>query len=91
MLKRCNKCGALLKVLKDCNCDNCGIACCGETLENIKPNSVDASFEKHVPEYKIAATDDKPKQIAIGIFNINNTKNVINKTALIIILPPYSF
>ena len=53
MLKRCNKCGALLKVFKDCNCDNCGITCCGETLENIKPNSVDASFEKHVPEYKI--------------------------------------
>ena len=51
MLKRCNKCGALLKVFKDCNCDNCGITCCGEQLENIKPNSVDASFEKHVPEY----------------------------------------
>ena len=34
MLKRCNKCGALLKVLKDCNCDNCGITCCGETLQN---------------------------------------------------------
>ena len=36
MLKRCNKCGALVKVLKDCNCDNCGITCCGEALENIK-------------------------------------------------------
>ena len=53
MLKRCNKCGALLKVLKDCNCDNCGITCCGETLQKIKPNSVDASFEKHIPEYQI--------------------------------------
>ena len=42
MLKRCNKCGALLKVFKDCNCDNCEITCCGETLENIKTNSVDA-------------------------------------------------
>ena len=53
MLKRCNKCGAVVKVLKDCNCDNCGITCCGELLENIEPNSVDASFEKHVPEYQI--------------------------------------
>ena len=53
MLKRCNKCGVLVKVLKECNCDNCGILCCGETLENVKPNSVDASFEKHVPEYQI--------------------------------------
>lgn len=48
-----------------------------------------ATIFKDVPEYKIAATDDKPKQIAIGIFNINKMKNVINKTALIIILPPY--
>ena len=43
MLKRCNKCGVLVKVLKACNCDNCGILCCGETLENVKPNCVDAS------------------------------------------------
>ena len=42
MLKRCNHCGSLVKVLKDCNCDNCGITCCSEPLENIKPNSVDA-------------------------------------------------
>lgn len=53
MLKRCNKCGALVKVLKDCNCDNCGIKCCDQSLEKITPNSVDASFEKHIPEYQI--------------------------------------
>ena len=53
MLKRCNKCGLLIKVLEDCNCENCKITCCGETLEDIEPNSVDASFEKHVPEYQI--------------------------------------
>ena len=29
MLKRCNKCGALVKVLRDCNCNNCEILCCG--------------------------------------------------------------
>ena len=52
-LKRCNKCRALLKVFKERNYDNCGITCCGEILENIKPKSVDASFEKHVPEYQI--------------------------------------
>ena len=49
MLKRCNKCGTLVKVLKDCNCDNCVITCCGELLENIEPKSVDAAYEKHVP------------------------------------------
>ena len=61
MLKRCNKCGALVKVLKDCNCENCKISCCGNFLEVIKPNSVDASFEKHVPEYEIDGEDIKVK------------------------------
>ena len=28
-VKKCLKCGALVKVFKDCECDNCGIKCCG--------------------------------------------------------------
>ena len=61
MLKRCNKCFAFVKVLKDCNCENCKISCCGNFLEDIKPNSVDASFEKHVPEYEIDGENIKVK------------------------------
>jgi len=53
ILKKCLKCGALVKVIEDCNCSNCGIKCCGETMETIRPNSVDAAFEKHVPNYKL--------------------------------------
>ena len=53
ILKRCKSCGALVKVLKDCNCAGCGIQCCGESMELVKANSVDASFEKHVPTYEI--------------------------------------
>ena len=53
VLKRCLKCNALVKVLKDCNCDDCGIICCKEPMKEVKANSVDASFEKHVPTYEI--------------------------------------
>lgn len=56
-LKKCNKCGALVKVLEDCNCDGCGIKCCGDEMVSIKANEVDASFEKHIPNYEIK--DDK--------------------------------
>ena len=31
----CEKCGALVKVLIDCTCENCGIKCCGETMKEI--------------------------------------------------------
>ena len=31
----CEKCGAMVKVLIDCTCQNCGIKCCGETMKEI--------------------------------------------------------
>ena len=31
----CEKCGAMVKVLVDCTCVNCGIKCCGETMKEI--------------------------------------------------------
>ena len=42
-----------------------------------------ATIVKEVPEYKIAHTEESPRQIAIGTFKIKNTKNDKNKTALI--------
>lgn len=57
IVKRCTHCGALIRIINDCNCDNCGIMCCNEKMIQIEPNSVDASFEKHVPVYDIK--DDK--------------------------------
>ena len=51
--KRCKSCGALVKVLKDCNCGGCGIVCCGESMEELIPNSTDAAVEKHVPELSV--------------------------------------
>lgn len=31
----CAKCGALVNVLIDCTCENCGIKCRGETMKEI--------------------------------------------------------
>lgn len=52
IIKKCEKCGALVKVINDCHCDNCGIKCCGEEMKVIIPNTVDAAAEKHVPTYE---------------------------------------
>ena len=53
VIKRCEGCGALVIALHDCECGDCGIRCCGETMKDLKPNSVDAAFEKHVPTYEV--------------------------------------
>ena len=52
IIKKCKSCGAMVKVLKDCTCENCGIKCCGEEMEILVPNSVDAAVEKHIPTYE---------------------------------------
>ena len=53
VIKKCMKCGALVQVLEDCHCDNCGIQCCGEPMKALEPNSADAAAEKHVPTYEV--------------------------------------
>ena len=52
VIKKCLKCGALVEVLEDCTCDNCGIKCCGEQMVEIIPNSVNEKFENHVPTFE---------------------------------------
>lgn len=51
IIKKCSKCGALIKVINDCNCSDCGFNCCGESMITLKANESDASFEKHKPTY----------------------------------------
>lgn len=53
IIRKCNKCGAMVEVLKDCTCDNCGIKCCGQAMVTVEPNSVEASIEKHLPQYEV--------------------------------------
>lgn len=57
VVKKCLKCGAMIEVIKPCTCDNCGFKCCGEAMVELKPNTVDASVEKHLPKVKVV--DDK--------------------------------
>ena len=52
LIKKCASSGALVKVIEDCTCENCGIKCCGEEMKLLVPNSVDAAVEKHVPNYE---------------------------------------
>ena len=40
MIKKCLKCGAMVEVIDDCTCENCGIRCCGEPMVEVKANSV---------------------------------------------------
>jgi superoxide reductase len=53
IIKKCFKCGAIVKVLEDCNCDDCGIKCCGEQMKSLNANSTDGAAEKHIPSYEI--------------------------------------
>lgn len=53
IIKKCNSCGATVKVIEDCKCNGCGIICCDKPMEALVPNSVDAAVEKHVPTYEI--------------------------------------
>ena len=53
VIKKCLKCGALVKVFRDCTCEDCGIKCCGENMKLLVPNSFDAAVEKHVPTYEV--------------------------------------
>lgn len=47
-LYRCPICGNII-CLEEGKIDN--ITCCGKTMEEIIPNTIDASHEKHVPAY----------------------------------------
>lgn len=54
ILKRCLKCGALVEVLKDCKCEDCGIQCCGQAMQEVKANTVECAVEKHLPQVEVA-------------------------------------
>ena len=53
VIKKCKNCNALVRVIEDCNCNDCGIKCCGDKMEILTPNSVDAAVEKHIPNVEV--------------------------------------
>lgn len=44
VLKRCEICGAIVRVVKDGP-----VMCCGRSMEKVECNAKDYSFEKHLP------------------------------------------
>ena len=53
VIKKCKKCGAMVKVIEDCNCPSCGIMCCEEVMKPVAANGTDGAVEKHLPTYEI--------------------------------------
>lgn len=53
VIKKCSKCGTTMNVIKDCTCENCGITCCGEFMQEEKANTTNADIKKHAPTYEI--------------------------------------
>ena len=47
-LYACKHCGCTVKLLTEVN----HLMCCGEAMQEVIPNSVEASFEKHMPVYQ---------------------------------------
>ena len=57
---KCAQCGNLIGFV-----ENSGVSvfCCGEPMEELKPNTVDAAHEKHVPALSV---DDGMLTITVG-------------------------
>ena len=78
VIKKCLKCGALVEVLKDCTCGDCGIKCCGEQMKTLNPNSVDAAVEKHVPVCEV-----KCKKLVATVNHVMEEDHYIEWIALV--------
>lgn len=53
IIRKCLKCGSIVKVIEDFTSDDCGITCCNEKMKTLIANSTDAVVEKHVPNYEV--------------------------------------
>lgn len=58
---RCEICGNIMARVNDSEAD---VICCGEKMNEIIPNTVDASFEKHVPAYTV---EDGKVHVNVGV------------------------
>ena len=61
---RCKHCGQIVAIVKKTGAK---IVCCGEEMEEIIPGSVDASKEKHVPEYQV-----KGNRVEVRIVSVDH-------------------
>ena len=77
-LKKCLKCGAIVKIINDCQCQDCSIICCHEKMKEIKANTTDAAIEKHKPNY--AVVDD---QIEVTVNHVMDDDHYIEWVCLL--------
>ena len=78
VIKKCMKCGAIVIPYKDCECEECGIKCCGEEMRELIANSEEASFEKHVPTYEIVEDE-----ISVTVNHVMEKEHYIEFIALV--------
>lgn len=57
---RCRVCGNIMAAVKE---SGMTVMCCGEKMEEIKPNTVDAAFEKHIPQFTV---DGRTVHVKVG-------------------------
>lgn len=53
---KCNQCGNIISMI---SASGIPVMCCGKKMEEMVPNTVDASAEKHVPIVEVSATEVK--------------------------------
>ena len=58
---KCNHCGNVIVKVVDAGVP---VVCCGQKMEELIPNTVDASGEKHVPV--VTVLDDKRIKVEVG-------------------------
>lgn len=59
----CRHCGNLIQVVKDAGVP---VVCCGENMEELVPNTVEASGEKHIP---VVHVEDGAVNVNVGSVN----------------------
>ena len=74
MFKKCNICGKVIKVINN----ESSIICCNEEMIDIKANSTDAAFEKHVPNYEI-----KDNKIIVTVNHVMEKEHFIEWISLV--------
>lgn len=56
----CRRCGNFISFVKD---SGSPVSCCGETMEELVPNTVEASTEKHIP---VVTVGDNLVKVCVG-------------------------
>ncbi len=69
IIKQCKKCMTTVKVIKEYGNE---IICCKEAMKELIPNTVDAAFEKHIPNYEI-----KDEKIIVTVNHVMEEEHYI--------------